>query len=239
MAANIEPALLRASLGANLTSSIVAIVGEQIVAGAYAEGFPTEAEISRLFGVSRSVTREAMKMLTAKGLLSARPRQGTMVQPYDSWKLFDPDVLRWAMATDRPGPLLRHFTKLRLAIEPEAAALAAEVRDDGTVAALAAALERMRLAEQGQGVALDADISFHLAVLDGSRNPFFIQFRQLIATALRTSIRVTNRAQGRTGDVAAHGRVAEAIASGQPARASTSMRSIIEDVARLLEQPPS
>ncbi len=82
--------------GRNLTYGMLDVLGSGIVTGRW-EGrrFPTEAEIAREHGVSRSVTREAVKMLTAKGLLTARPRTGTSVQPQSSWNLFDPDVLRW------------------------------------------------------------------------------------------------------------------------------------------------
>src|SRR3546814_15818855 len=66
-------------------------------------------------------------MLTAKGLLSARPRQGTIVQPTTSWNLFDTDVLRWLLERQFSIDLLRQFNELRVAIEPEAAALAARV----------------------------------------------------------------------------------------------------------------
>ncbi len=76
------PNQVRPSLGRNLTNGMLAVVGRAIVTGQYdGKRFPTEAELTIEHGVSRSVTREAVKMLTAKGLLSARPRQGTIVQP--------------------------------------------------------------------------------------------------------------------------------------------------------------
>src|SRR5262245_31350612 len=82
-------------LGRNLTYGLLDRIGRTIVTGGYDDrSFPTEAEISSEHSVSRSVTREAVKMLTAKGLLIPRPRQRTIVQPEASWNLFDPDVLR-------------------------------------------------------------------------------------------------------------------------------------------------
>jgi DNA-binding FadR family transcriptional regulator len=81
--------------GRNLTYGLLDTLGRAIVTGFYDDStFPTEAELARQHAVSRSVTREAVKMLTAKGLLTARPRKGTTVQPPSSWNLFDPDVLR-------------------------------------------------------------------------------------------------------------------------------------------------
>src|SRR5580704_8599963 len=85
--------------GQNFTYGIVEDLGAAIVTGTYSKEnpFPVEAELSVQYGASRSILREAVKMLTAKGLLAARPRQGTWVQPESSWNLLDPDVLRWLL----------------------------------------------------------------------------------------------------------------------------------------------
>ena len=121
---------LRPQLGRNLTHGLLDVLGRAIVTGGYGQqSFPTEAELAKQHGVSRSVTREAVKMLTAKGLLSSRPKQGTIVQPTTSWNLFDTDVLRWLLERTFSVDLLRHFNQLRVAIEPEAAALAAVYAD--------------------------------------------------------------------------------------------------------------
>ena len=222
-------------LGRNLTFGLLDRVGSQIVTGAYAgRPFPTEAEISAVHGVSRSVTREALKMLAAKGLISARPRQGITVRPEAEWNLFDPAVLGWLLQRRVSLALLAQFNQLRAAIEPAAAALAAVQADDAGRAAIAAGLARMAAAEHGEDDGLEADIAFHLAVLRASGNPFFMQFRELVATALRTSIRFTNRIVGRTADLAAHGAVAEAIARGDAAGAQAAMAAIIGDVMDLL-----
>src|SRR5918997_614709 len=129
----------RSALGRNLTYGLLDEVGRTIVTGRYeGKAFPTEAELARQHGVSRSVTREAVKMLTAKGLLTARPRQGTMIQPTASWNLFDPDVLRWLLERSFSLELLRQFSELRIAIEPAAAALAARSASDEDLARIAA-----------------------------------------------------------------------------------------------------
>src|SRR5882724_8440084 len=117
--------------GQNLTYSIVHDLGVAIVTGVYSKQnpFPVEAELCRQYGASRSVLREAVKMLTAKGLLGARPRQGTWVQPESNWNLLDPDVLRWLLERKFSYSLLVEFAQIRLAVEPKAAALAAASRD--------------------------------------------------------------------------------------------------------------
>src|SRR5919205_2584581 len=148
----------------NLTFGMLDELGKAIVTGAYeTERFPTEAELAVRHGVSRSVTREAVKMLTAKGLLTARPRKGTSVLPSSSWNLFDPDVLRWLLERKFSLELLRQFSELRIAIEPAAAALAAAAADEAGRAAIAAGYERMVAAEAGDDDPLEADIAFHIA----------------------------------------------------------------------------
>jgi DNA-binding FadR family transcriptional regulator len=130
------------------------------------------------------VTREAVKMLTAKGLLSARPRQGTIVQPATSWNLFDTDVLRWLLERQFSVELLKQFNQLRVAIEPEAAALAARFATRAGYRQISAGLARMEAADRGHDDTLDADIAFHVAILRASGNPFYAQFRDMVATAL-------------------------------------------------------
>ncbi len=225
----------REALGRNLTHGMLDTLGKAIVTGRYEQRpFPTEAEIAKAYGVSRSVTREAVKMLTAKGLVSARPRQGTLVQPTASWNLFDTDVLRWILERKFSVELLRQFNQLRIAIEPEAAALAARFHSEGDLIAIRAGLQRMEAAERGNGDPLNADIAFHVAILQSSQNPFYAQFQAVVSTALRTSIRFTNRVRGRSANIADHAAVADAIAAGDDAAARVAMRRIIGDVLDLI-----
>lgn len=229
---------VRNSLGRNLTYGMLDSLGKAIVTGGYDnKPFPTEAELSKQHGVSRSVTREAVKMLTAKGLLSARPRQGTIIEPPSAWNLFDADVLRWQLDRKFSIELLRNFSELRSAIEPAAAALAATAADDTGRALIRAGFERMKAAEAGDDDTLEADIAFHLAILRASANPFFGQFRDVVATALRTSIRFTNRIKGRTADLAAHRAVLVAIEARKPDAARKAMSKIIDEVMTVINTP--
>jgi len=231
----VDPNEVRTSLGRNLTYGMLDSLGKAIVTGAYeTTPFPTEAELSKQHAVSRSVTREAVKMLTAKGLLSARPRQGTIVQPVSSWNLFDPDVLRWLLDRKFSVDLLRQFSELRIAIEPAAAALSATAADEAGLALIREGFARMEAAERGEDDPLEADIAFHVAILRASGNPFYAQFRDVVTTALRTSIRFTNRIKGRTADLAQHGAVLEAIVARTPDVAHDAMRAIISDVVELI-----
>ncbi|QUD88301.1 FadR/GntR family transcriptional regulator [Phenylobacterium montanum] len=229
---------MRSGQGPNMTYRLVESIGQSIVGGSYGVDHPfsTEAELAHQFGVSRSVTREAVKMLTAKGLLSARPRQGTCVQPESAWNLFDPDVLRWLLERKFSLKLLRDFTEVRLAIEPTAAALAARHATAEGLAGIRRGIERMKAAERGEDDPLAADVAFHVAILDATGNPFYIQLHELVNTALRISIRFTNSQKGvRQASVPAHERVVEAIKARDSGAASTAMTAILAEVMELIE----
>jgi DNA-binding FadR family transcriptional regulator len=214
---------MRTPDGRNLTNGLCETLGRSIVGGGFENGFPTEAELSRLYGLSRSVTREAVKMLTAKGLLSARPKVGTVVEPNESWNLLDPDVLR-------------QFSELRLAIEPTAAAFAAQYPGSAAIGAIEAGFARMESASHGEDDALEADIQFHIAILHATQNPFFGQFEELVRTALHTSIQFTNQFSGHTANVAQHREVLEAIKSGNGEHARATMYRLIDDVLTLIHK---
>ena len=235
-----EPSRGGDPFGRNLTFGLLDALGRAIVTGEYDDArFPTEAELAAEHGVSRSVTREAVKMLTAKGLLTARPRKGTTVQPSSSWNLFDTDVLRWLLERNFSLDLLRHFTELRIAIEPAAAALAARNADEADIEAVKAGYRRMEDAAVGEDDHLDSDIDFHIAVLEASGNPFYRQFRDVVATALQKSISFTNRNGGRAS-LPAHAAVLKAIEARNAKGAEAAMTRIIASVRdQIKEAEPS
>jgi DNA-binding FadR family transcriptional regulator len=225
--------------GRNLTHQLAHQLGAAIVQGQYAidKPFPTEAELSSQFNISRSVTREAVKMLTAKGLIASRPRQGIRVMPGSQWNMFDADVLSWTLRARPSLGLLREFTQLRMAIEPEAASLAAQNHQDKkAIGMIGQALERMKLADQGQDDPLAADIEFHCAILAASNNRFFFQLREFIQVALRVSIASTNQLKGvLTADYDDHKRIYDAIAAGDSNAATVAVRSLLAEVMQLID----
>lgn len=225
------------SFGRNLTYGLVEALGRGIVTGAYDRApFPNEGEIAVQHGVSRSVSREAVKMLTAKGLLASRPRQGTSVLPSREWNLFDTDILRWLLERKFSLELLREFTELRFGIEPTAAKLAAAAGTKSQKAEIEQGYQRMVAAEAGEEDGLNADIAFHVAILEASNNAFYRQFRDVVGTALRTSIRFTNRFRGHTASLPDHLAVLEAIMSGDADEAERQMAHIIRKVMALIEE---
>ena len=232
----VEGSALGPNLGRNLTFGLLEAVGRAVVVGEYQDRpFPTEADLAKQYGVSRSVTREALKMLAAKGLLGARPKQGTYVAPQEQWNLFDTDVLHWLLERKPSVGLLQQFNELRIGVEPQAASLAAKRARQAQVASIAAGLSRMREAEKGLDNPLEADIEFHVAILRASGNPFYVQFKDIVATALRTSISFTNRIAGRTASIEDHAAVHSAIAASDEQGARDAMRKLISDVLVLIE----
>ena len=224
--------------GRNLTHQLTHQLGAAIVQGQYAidKSFPTEAELSLQFNISRSVTREAVKMLTAKGLIASRPRQGIRVMPSTHWNMFDADVLSWTLNARPSLELLREFTQLRMAIEPEAAVLAAENNQDtAKIKAIGAALARMKRADEGLDDPLAADIEFHCAILAAGNNRFFFQLREFIQVALRVSIASTNQLKGvLNADYEDHKRIYDAICAGDQEGASKAVKSLLQEVMQLI-----
>ena len=224
--------------GHNLTYSIVQELGASIVSGVYSSDnkFPIEADLCKQLGASRSVLREAVKMLAAKGLVGARPRQGTWIEPENNWNFLDPDVLGWLLERKLDIELLEEFTEMRLAIEPLAAAMAAKRATDRDLALIKTSLARMQAAEQGDDDPHESDIAFHISILVASNNRLIGQLQGLISTALRFSIRLTNRFKGvEIASVEAHEAVANAIAARRPKAAAKAMTSIIDEAMELIQ----
>lgn len=222
----------------NLSYRVTEELGRAIVNGEHApdDPLPTEAELCERFGVSRTAVREAVKMMSAKGLVSSKPRRGIRVMPAEDWNLFDSDVLLWSLDGIPSRAVLREFFQLRVAIEPEAAVLAARFGTDEDKAAIAAAIDKMRAAHHYSEAGTVADLDFHVALLYATRNRFFIRLRDFIRTALNVTVHFTTPAKNPYEDiVVTHEKVSQAIAEGDVERARLSMRSLIEDAYALIE----
>jgi DNA-binding FadR family transcriptional regulator len=223
-----------------LTQQLVEELGVAIVTGRYAgpDGFPIESEICANYGASRSVVREAIKVLNAKGLLIARPRRGTSVRPEREWNMLDPDVLFWTLERHFSLPFLLDLTRTRLAIEPAAAAEAARVATEEQIAQIGEMLNRMREANEGRLDPLETEIAFHLAILEASNNPFFYGMGPMIETALRLSTRCTGiQLRKRGASVEEYRRIYLAIKEGNGDAAVTASRGMLEGALALMENP--
>lgn len=214
----------------NRTQQVVQDLGIAIVTREYTseKPFPIEAEICAKYSASRSIVREAIKVLNAKGLLIARPRRGTSVRPEKDWNLLDPDILEWMLKRRFSLSLLKDFTRARLAIEPNAAAEAARTASEQQIATIGRMLDRMREAAKGNLEPLESDIDFHLSILEASNNPFFYNMSPMIETALHFSIRFTNKQlKQRFASVEEHEVIFDAIASRDQEKAANETRDLL------------
>ena len=223
----------------NLSQRTTHELGRAIVCGEFDanQSLPTEAELCARFGISRTAVREAVKMLTAKGLISSRPRQGIRILPAEDWNIFDPDILSWSLEGKPSLKVLKEFLQMRIAIEPEAASLGARFARPERIQVIGEALERMRAAGENHEEALVADIDFHIGILYSSENRFFIRMRDFVRTALNASIRHTStKKANQTAVIEEHARVFHAIRDGEPEQAKKAMLFLIEEALEFIDQ---
>ncbi|MEO2267492.1 FadR/GntR family transcriptional regulator [Pseudoalteromonas pernae] len=222
----------------NLSQQVTNELGRAIIAGEFdgSSGLPTEAQLCEQYGISRTAVREAVKMLAAKGLISSRPRQGIRVEPENNWNLYDTSVLKWMLESSPSLYVLKEFLQMRLAIEPQAAALAAKHGTAEAIDQIAQACNSMEEAAQDDGDIHTPDLAFHTAVLLASGNRFFFQLRDFIRTALNVSIQHTTPAKGSKKAIAEeHMKVYKAIMNGEPERAKTMMTYMIEEAMAFID----
>ena len=220
------PARTPRGTGRRLHGAIAYRLGTAILSGEYAPGdkLPGEIEFSESLDVSRSAYREAMQVLTAKGLVESRPKAGTRVCPRARWNLLDPDVLGWILENDPEPAFLRELFELRLAIEPRLAELAAERRTEVDLAALKAAVIEMEGHEPDSEAAEEADRRFHEAVISASGNELMGHLTSTISASVVYVARQKRKAAAHRDSTADHRLLMEAIAIAdvEAARASAS-----------------
>ncbi|MGQ9366233.1 FadR/GntR family transcriptional regulator [Azospirillum sp. ST 5-10] len=215
---------------------VVRELGQQIIGGHFPAGsvLPSDAVLLARFGVSRTVLREAMKTLAAKGLIQAKARIGTRVLERSHWNLFDPDTLAWHIQSGIDRRFLASLAEVRLALEPEAAALAARRRGADDVAELHRLAERMAARSNTAASFAHHDLEFHLVVARASGNPFMRSISALIEAALAAAFRISSPADDPAKLAASaeeHRRIAAAIAAGDEDGARAAMRQVIRSGA--------
>src|SRR3569832_876950 len=211
-------------------------VGIDIISRRYPEGarLPGDAELTAMFGVSRPVLRESVKTLVAKGLLSTKARVGTVVLARADWNMFDADVLAWHLDAGIDKRFLSDLAEIRLAVEPRAAALAAERRTEDDLAAMRRALERMTLEPSTSIAFAEADLSLHVALANASGNPFMRSIGAVIEAALRASFVLSApvETEDRETVLSWHRRIIDAIAAHDTEAASAAMIEVIHNGRR-------
>lgn len=214
-----------------IPNKIAADLGVRIVGGRLKPGTILDGEIeaSGRRQVSRSAYREAILILTAKGLVHSRPKIGTRVTGPDQWHLLDPDVLAWIFAKEPPQELLVSLFELRKFVEPEAAALAAERRTPEQLKRMGEALETMARETLHTDRGRAADKSFHALLLTASSNPFVMSLSSSVTAAVAGSTVYKERTQRLKRDaVPDHLKVYEAVAARDPGKARTAMTELLE-----------
>jgi GntR family galactonate operon transcriptional repressor len=216
--------------------SVVTTLGSEIARGERSPGsfIAPEHELALRFGVGRGVIREAMKTLAGKGLVSVAPREGTKVLPRSNWVLMDRDILSWMRREGTfDAELLSALEEFRSIFEPESAALAATRADEGDRLKISTSFDEMAAATTDEE-AVAADIRFHLAILDATRNPVLQSFRGTIEALLSALFVETVGAFKE--NLANHGTVADAIAKGDGQAARMAMRNVLATTREHIQQ---
>ncbi|MEK6311612.1 MAG: FCD domain-containing protein [Curtobacterium sp.] len=215
-----------------LHAQVLDTLGQRIVDGALSPGTVVRPElVAAEFAVSRSVVREALRVLQSLGLVEPRQRIGTQVLGIGSWELLAPTVIRWRGASPAYFVQQRELLELRLGVEPVAASLAAVTPHTPAVEAVAAAASDMIAAcdRDDSRAYLEADVRFHRALLAASGNAVFTHFAGTVEALLRTRTSESRDTITRwTRDAAArHDAVARAIAAGDATEASSAAADLV------------
>ncbi|WP_293884245.1 FadR/GntR family transcriptional regulator [Sphingomonas sp.] len=228
--------------GRRLRGAIANKIGIAILSGIYKPGDTLSGEIAfaEELDVSRCAYREAIQVLTAKGLVHSRPKAGTRVLPRDRWNLLDPDVLTWAFTGEPDARLIRSLFEVRSIIEPAAASMAAARRDQEDLARMRDALAGMHEFTLATENGRMADREFHTAILYATRNDAMIVLSASIGAAVNWTTQFKQRMRVLPRDpIPDHARVYESIAAGDADGAGAAMRELVhlamEDTRSVIE----
>lgn len=214
-------------------------IGAAIVAGIYRpdELVPGEIELCRRYGASRSVVREALKLLSAKGLIESRKRAGTRARPRDAWNALDADVLAWRLKNGAEPKFVFDLLHMRAVVEPAAAAMAARSHTPAALAAIEEAFAEMERTANDAALFADPDRRFHKAILVATGNDFMAAFAALVEVALGMFVRIASRHPGAPApSVPLHRAVLEAIRRRDADGAYAAMMALIDRTSRNVER---
>ena len=223
----------------NLHGHVVQELGRRIVGGKFRPGdvLPREELLAEQLEVSRTALREAMKVLSAKGLVESRTKVGTRVRDPHFWHQLDADVLAWRCALMPTADFVQKLVEMREIIEPSAAASAARRCTAEQLERLDAAYAAMDAAQTLDAWA-KADLSFHEAMLSATNNELMISLFSVIETALETFFVLSARtAKNFKYSLPHHRKVLDAIRRRQPEAARRAMQRMIADSRANMEKP--
>jgi DNA-binding FadR family transcriptional regulator len=232
--------MIRPSTAVGGAARIAGKLGAAILGGTYKPHglVPGEMELCRRFGASRTVVREAFKLLAAKGLIASRKRVGTYVRAREEWHMLDADVLAWRLSDGEAEPkLVFDLMQARAVIEPAAAAMAARAHTAATLAAIDSAFADMERAAHSAALFAGPDVRFHKAILTATDNDVMTAFGALIEAALGIFVDVATRHPGAPApSVPLHGAVLEAIRRRDAEGAHRAMMALLDRTARNVER---
>lgn len=215
---------------------IVEALAQRVITGQWAVGatIPKEAELCTEFGVSRTVIREASRVLVSKGMLVSKPRAGTSVTPRTQWSILDPDIAAWLAANGDSHGITTSLVEARRTIEPAAARLAALRATPADLARIHEAWQRMAKHDHTERAAfIEADIDFHTALLVASHNIIFIQLAGVVRSAMSSLFDTTETVGSNPPEaLALHLAVVEAVRLRQPEDAVRAMSQILDMAER-------
>lgn len=205
-------------------------IGFRILSGDFRPGQTIRAEVEFCteLGVSRTVLREAIKLLTAKGMVTPRVKLGTIVNPRSQWNFLDPMLLEWLLAIEDVGPFLTKLSDLRKALEPTAASLAARNATFEDFERLHRAFEDMAASTHDLDAWAAADLRFHQAVYLATHNEFFWPIGRLLEPALVAGFRLTGSAQNHQQCVPEHRALRDAIIARDADRAYQAAAQLMQ-----------
>jgi DNA-binding FadR family transcriptional regulator len=227
------PAVVDVQLdGGKVLDSIVRTIGGWILGGRYRPGatLPREEDLAVSFAVSRTSVREAIKYLSAKGLVETRPRIGVKVRPRDDWRMLDTAVLSWHPDLSRDTELVASLIEARRIIEPAAAELAAHRGTAADLAAVEAAYLAMeRAIPLDIDACCDADLAFHRSIIAASHNIVLKSLIGTIETALKASfLLTTSLMENQSRTLAVHKDVMDCIRFRDAAGARSKMNHLLD-----------
>jgi DNA-binding FadR family transcriptional regulator len=226
-----EPALAGRVPRLSLPAQVAEKIGKAIVAGGLLPGsaLPCELDLTRELGVSRTVLREAFKILGGKGLISSRPKSGTTILPSQNWNTLDVDVLAWRLSGQPTAELINAWFDFRGRFEPLAARLVAQRGNVEAETRIKHALRGMEINRNNLSWSIDCDVELHLTILEFSGNEFLVSLGGALESALRASFLLSDERRGaRDAALPLHGNVVAAICSKNPDAAEQRMLELIE-----------
>jgi DNA-binding FadR family transcriptional regulator len=188
----------------------------------------SEVGLARHFKVSRTVLREAVKVLQGKGMVEVRPKTGIHIRPRSEWSLLDADLISWQSAVGLDESFVRNLTRLRLILEPAAAQLAAIDGTDEEIQAIYNWQLKKEIDPDDIEACVDADLGFHRAIAQATHNDLLIHVTQNVMNAIRASILYKNRKVSQTFAFQLHREVAEAILKRDPDAAHAAMVRLVK-----------